>query len=358
MLELRHNQLLFSFPEIHPDAKCTISLQRTLRIPDRRGEAYNLPPGLGLFPVQEVASMQDKLAPELVARGGVALPMLQAEALYIDFSAGFVADRGTNYPMAIKISAGKRSAVTGGPWSTGLVEKDYLVVPPQQYLDGFVDSKETIRQFVAMPLGLGTTVEEQITGKAEFGGIQIEVYPMRLSEFESRFPIRPITRRMRGGLLGLESMGDDGDDGLECVSFSASASAGGPMRAMKSKPVQSMGMAAGGAIKQQIFEDPYGLRVWDASDPSRCFVHLFNSEAWKMLTGKAPPQRPPTAEDYVRAKLPWFDLYRDAPSLDVSPELAQVKSVAELEQETGEQLLPENQAVHPTNIKNLGSGDW
>ena len=32
-----------------------------------------------------------------------------------------------------------------------------------------------IRQFVAMPLGAGYTAEEQITGEAEHGGLQIVV---------------------------------------------------------------------------------------------------------------------------------------------------------------------------------------
>ena len=39
--------------------------------------------------------------------------------------------------------------------------------------------EDFIRQFVAMPLGEGFTAEEQITGKAEHGGLQIIVYPMK-----------------------------------------------------------------------------------------------------------------------------------------------------------------------------------
>ncbi len=45
--------------------------------------------------------------------------------------------------------------------------------------------KGVIRQFVAMPLGEGYTAEEQITGQAEFGGMQIEIFPM-LSGRETR----------------------------------------------------------------------------------------------------------------------------------------------------------------------------
>ena len=33
-------------------------------------------------------------------------------------------------------------------------------------------------KFVAMPLGHGYTIEEQITGEAKQGGIQVDVYPL------------------------------------------------------------------------------------------------------------------------------------------------------------------------------------
>ena len=58
------------------------------------------------------------------------------------------------------------------------------------WLDGFCVDKGVIRQFVAMPLGGGYTAEEQVTGKAEYGGLQILVHPMRRDVFERRFPER------------------------------------------------------------------------------------------------------------------------------------------------------------------------
>jgi hypothetical protein len=33
MIELKKDSLVFTFPEVHPDAKLTIDFQRTLRIP-------------------------------------------------------------------------------------------------------------------------------------------------------------------------------------------------------------------------------------------------------------------------------------------------------------------------------------
>jgi hypothetical protein len=35
-----------------------------------------------------------------------------------------------------------------------------------------------------MPMGAGYTAEEQITGKAEHGGLQMIVYPMKAKRYE------------------------------------------------------------------------------------------------------------------------------------------------------------------------------
>ena len=50
MIELKKDQLIFRFLEVHEEAECRISFQRTLRIPDDN-RAYSLPPGLGRFPL-------------------------------------------------------------------------------------------------------------------------------------------------------------------------------------------------------------------------------------------------------------------------------------------------------------------
>ena len=65
-----------------------------------------------------------------------------------------------------------------------------MVSSEQPWLDGYCVEKGLIRQFVAMPLGSGYSAEEQLSGKAEHGGMQIIVYPMKKSVFEKRFPER------------------------------------------------------------------------------------------------------------------------------------------------------------------------
>ncbi|MFV1988935.1 MAG: hypothetical protein ACC682_16815, partial [Gemmatimonadota bacterium] len=177
MIELKSDHLAFSFPEVHENAKFSINFQRTLRIPDD-GKTYSLPPGLGSFPLRHVDDSSGDVPEPWLAHGGVMLPMYQSEALWVNFSRG-TADFA--YPFAVKVATGKINAVTGDEWQNGLHAKpqDYVVVPEQPWLDGYCVEKGLIRQFVAMPLGAGYTAEEQITGEAEHGGIQVIAYPMK-----------------------------------------------------------------------------------------------------------------------------------------------------------------------------------
>ena len=106
-IELRDNQLIFRFPEVHGYAELAIEFQRTLRIPDDNRE-YFLPPGLGRFPLSRVDDYPDNLPETWSKHGGVFTPMYQAEAMWICFHG--------DYPMAVKIAAGKVNAVTGETW--------------------------------------------------------------------------------------------------------------------------------------------------------------------------------------------------------------------------------------------------
>jgi hypothetical protein len=131
--------------------------------------------------MEHVEDHSSRLPAAWIERGGVLIPMYQSEALWINFSSGIGFRGRSSYPFAVKIATGKINAVTGDEWSNGLVKdpQDYLVVPDQPWLDGFCVQKGLIRQFVAMPLGQGYTAEEQISGAAEHGGIQVIVYAMK-----------------------------------------------------------------------------------------------------------------------------------------------------------------------------------
>ena len=49
-----------------------------------------------------------------------------------------------------------------------------------------------------------------------------------------------------------------------------------------------MALAPGGRMKQEIFEDPYGLDAWDQRHGSRVFVTIANSAQWLAITGERP----------------------------------------------------------------------
>ena len=55
--------------------------------------------------------------------------------------------------------------------------QDYIVTPKQLWLDGIATAKGNVRQFVAMPLGSGYSVEAQVTGKEMSGDLQFQVVP-------------------------------------------------------------------------------------------------------------------------------------------------------------------------------------
>lgn len=354
MLELQSNHLVFDFPDVHPSAKVTIDFQRTLRIPDD-DKAYPLPPGLGAFPVRHVEDFKKRLPEKWLKRGGVMLPMYQSEALWICFHGQYDNERGVKYPFAIKVAAGKRSALTGNPWSKKLLSKDYCVVPQQPWLDGFVVEDGFIRQFVAMPLGQGFSVEEQITGKAEFGGIQIEVLPMKRAEYEKRFPKRPV---QYSGVLRSTGFGFGAKLGCAVPGvFTTCLVEPQGLTATNSvflNSMDSMGLGEGGRMKQQVFEDPYGLSEWDTKHTNRCFVHLANSMTWRAITREDPPTVPLTAVEYTQYGMPWFDHYAEAPALKGTKTLRKVKSIKQVGAKKKIPVLPENESVSPGNVLIIG----
>jgi hypothetical protein len=319
MIELRKDALEFSFPEVHPHARMRIGFQRTLRIPDD-GKDYPLPAGLGRFPVRHVDDHADRVPGEWIRRGGVMLPMYQAEALWLNF------ESPRRYPFAVKVAAGKINAVTGDPWEEGLGREpqDYMVVPEQPWIDGYCVEEGVIRQFVAMPLGDGYSAEEQITGKGEHGGLQVVAYPMKAEAYQ-----RLIEERRRVRESALHSR----------------------FRHYSIETSPDMGLAPGGPIRQEIYDDPYDLADWNRSASSRCFVHLTNALVWRAITGEDPPTTPPTSREYRKAGYPWFDYYAaDQEAREGSETLSKLKSVVEKAAAEGGAPLPENESVEPERV--------
>jgi hypothetical protein len=103
MITLEQDELVFRFPEVHENATCAIGFQRTLRIPDD-DQDYPLPPGLGSFPLRHLDDFASRVPEKWRPRGGVVMPMHQAEAMWINFD-------NSGYPFAIKVATGKINAV-------------------------------------------------------------------------------------------------------------------------------------------------------------------------------------------------------------------------------------------------------
>lgn len=103
--------------------------------------------------------------------------------MWINFSA--------KEPFALKIYVGGVNAVSGVPINespeamlkrlkmSDKVKQDYMVLPDQPWLDGIASEDGRIRQFVAMPMGSGFSVEAQVTGEEKIGGLQFEVTPTK-----------------------------------------------------------------------------------------------------------------------------------------------------------------------------------
>jgi hypothetical protein len=320
-------------------ATVSVEFQRTLRIPDD-GKVYPLPAGVGRFPLRHVDDHEKSVPASWLKRGGVMMPMHQSEALWLNFDAG--------YPFAMKVGAGKINAVTGEVWTAGLQREpqNYLVLPEQPWLDGFAVSKGIIRQFVAMPLGDGYSVEEQLTGNADVGGIQLQVFPMKAEAYFQKELAAALPTRLEDLLE--ELVGEwISDSGISyCLNTALSMQ----------HCAEGMGLGAGGTMRQEIYDDPHDFTDWDTTATSRCFIHLCNSLVWRQITGSNPPHPPLTAKEYAKSGIPWFDHYRDdLRAVDGSKILGGVKSVAQLGKAKGTAPLPDNTTITPELIVQYGN---
>ena len=116
-----------------------------------------------------------------------------------------------------------------------------------------------IRQFVAMPLGSGLTIEGQVTGEETHGGLQLVCFDPKPGRFPEQPPSVARDRVRR-----------------RCPP--ARPAAGG---------AAEMGLAAGGRMRQQLYPDPHGIDTWDQDNYGRVFVHIVNSRALDADHGRA-----------------------------------------------------------------------
>ena len=286
------NEVEFSFEFIDEqgnsvDHNATVQFQRTLRVPDD-GKEYPLPAGLGSFPLYHSRSKALTLPEHMTSRGGVVFPIYPFEAAWMNF------DCTSGLPVALRIAAGKINAVSGEAWVETTPEiQDYVVLPEQMWLDGFNTGSDQVRQFVAAKLGANLTVEEQLTGEAEWGGIQILAIPMKLAKYQE------LLNRRRERIF--DSFEDDGR--IVCCSAPPPAS----WDEGEFNMCLDMGMGQGGMIKQSIEEDPYGVDDWDFENAQRVFVSMVDAREWRKVGGEY-VSTPITPETYEKEGIPWFNL--------------------------------------------------
>ncbi|MCX5583533.1 hypothetical protein ACFV0H_02490 [Streptomyces erythrochromogenes] len=359
---------------LHVGEGVQIRFIRTLRLPE--SGTHSLPPGLGEFPLRRVEDHPDTVPPEWLAKGGVMLPVHLREAMWLSFG-------GTRTPTALQVGVGKVCAVSGERWSGRLARtpQNYVVLPRQPWLDGINSGNGTVRQFVAVPLGLGATVEGQVTGEETTGGVQLQAFPL------GREALAQWHRAERARLTPPPPpAGGEGLYGAPPVQAPMGGGFGGPVPAPMMAPpapgaaprgarpgggrsgppaAPAMGLGVGGSMHQEVYRDERPLSDWAEEPGARIFVHLVTPPAWRRITGEDAPPSPVDRAAYTKAGLPWFDYYDDS-AADLAPTdtLSGVKPVGEW---LGDDHTPWAEPA-PGQVKPLGNaprpgkpvqdGDW
>lgn len=251
----------------------SILVHRTVRVAEGRTPA-SLPPSRGTCEIYLVAGFD---CPETWDENGVFVGLHPQEAIWLSFR--------NPHPLAILVGAGGVNALTGEPLGTALAPSNYMVAPPQPWLDGWKDAGSgNVFQFVAARFkdGKGLSVGEQLLGDgSKSGGIGIAV-------FESKEPLESKGTPLEVG--GLEIYGELAAKGPP-MSF-------GGMPRGGSLSGHEMGIGKGGTIKQRIYPDPHGIEVWKETPVATGAVYLVDAQAFHDITGEQLSPSPISSDEY------------------------------------------------------------
>ena len=259
----------------------SIALHRTVRV-DNNNETYNLPPSLGNFEVYKVSDFEN--CPSGWDKNGYFIAMHSKEAMWLSFQ--------NIEPIAILISIGTINVVNGKESKDKLEKDNYLVTPPQPWIDGW-KSENSVYQFVATETGENKTVCEQLV-KSNDHAITISVFKAKNPEkLKCSHPILTWGNSDGAACYGLCNLGSE------------------------------MGMGKGGKIKQKIYEDPHGIEEWMENPAKIAKVYLINAVEFCEITGKELPPPPTCAKNYEGI---WFDLKDELKSVQGEGPFTKLKS--------------------------------
>lgn len=361
-----------SFDEIIVGRHTKVSFNRTLRIPED-GKTYPLPAGMGRLPIHRVEDYADKVPESWLKEGGYFIPLYQSEALFLEF-------KGPNWhPSIAKVCVGKINAISGETYSEKLSshKQDYVVIPDQRWLDGINSGNGAVRQFVAMPLGKGYTIEAQISDEEIHGGFQLLIFDAVDGQFQDRDPaIDVLIEKIKKARC--QALFDD--HFLSYQEKSLYSTIFGKPVATRPEPVRptqnsgdyrvlfqfpesddsSMGIAAGGSIEQIIIADSYGVATWDENRRRALTIHLVNSLSYKEITGNDPPSSPITKDQYEYRGIPWFSHYDEkTPRVAASSLFRRILGVSEIANRRGEAVGDSKRGINvsPEIIRKIRTPD-
>ena len=224
---------------------------RTTVAPTESAKGF-VPRALNQLPIRVVDDYP--VGGELKRRGGVIVPLVDGDACRIEL-------RVHGGAVAARVGAGKINALSGEAWNDRVPPQpgEHLCVRKPICIDGFLASGGNAQQFVAHPMGFGSTAEERETGSAIWGGLQIQAIPM--TEEALSLHLRDID----GGVMH------------DIPAF-----------APRPTPLEPLllGFGRGGSIKQHLLLDTFEPDAWNLAAAIRCFVTIMDQSAFESLTGE------------------------------------------------------------------------
>jgi hypothetical protein len=303
-----------------------ITFHRTVRVLEGR-QPSNLPPSLGrieLYPVSKYADC----CPKNWEAEGYFMALHDTEAMWMSFR--------PQHPVALLVGAGGINALNGEKLGITLAKDNYLVAPPQPWLDGWKDTDGTVYQFVATPYkqGNGISVAEQLMGnESKTGAIGIALFDPK--DVMALKPVRPPMEGFSGTMMDDDfqwtqtaggyfsekaALLQDSKSEYYVISESALTKARVLGSGLK---FTEMGLGRGGKIIQKIYPDPHGVDIWQPEPTATLATYLVNAKVFEQITG----QKVPDPVGHERYHGHWFGV-KDSQEADIAgtPNFSGLKS--------------------------------